>query len=83
MNTAKLFIDGDGYILTTDNGNFSIQNDGVRHTTRTGAELTESQFDIGVQTVLDNAVMAAENLVCGDALTALSVLIQEKIEDLD
>lgn len=82
-NTTKLYQDGSDILLTSNNGNYIIKNDGVYKTTRTGAELTEISFDIDVQTALDNATQASEERVSYDACKMLAITITEKIEDFE
>ena len=82
-NTTKLYQDGSDILLTSNNGNYIIKNDGVYKTTRTGAELTEISFDIDVQTALDNATNASVERLSYDACEALNVLVNEKMEDFD
>ena len=44
-NTAKIYIDGDGFLITTDFGNYELTNAGMKSTTRNGGDLEETVFD--------------------------------------
>ena len=82
-NTAKVFIDGDGYLLETNGGNFTLTNNGMSSTTRTGNNLTEAQWDINVQAMLDNAITNQSRLVSVDFMKAFMITVNEKMEDFD
>lgn len=82
-NTAKLYQDGSNFLLTSNEGNYLIKNDGVYKTTLTGEGLDEVSFDINVQNALINATNASEDRVSYDACKMLAITITEKIEDFE
>jgi hypothetical protein len=82
-NTAKVFIDGDGYLFETNGGNFTLTNNGMSLTTRTGNNLTEAQWDINVQAMLDNAITHQSQFVSVDFMKAFMITVNEKMEDFD
>jgi hypothetical protein len=82
-NTAKVFTDGDGYLFETNGGNFTLTNTELKHTTRTGNDLTEAVWDSTVDGMLQNAIAAMSELASVDTAKMLRVLVQEKMEDFD
>ena len=83
MNTAKLYIDGDGFLVETNLGNYEVKTTGVYPTTRTGNELTEALWDSTFGGVLDNAIDAMNALASVDTAKGLKLLLIEKSEDFD
>jgi len=82
-NTAKLYQDGSNMLLSTNLGNYIIKEDGIYKTTRTGEGLTEIPFDLTAQAAFDNATAASDTRLSVDACNALSILVNEKMEDFD
>lgn len=82
-NTAKLYVDGDGFLVETNNGNYLVNNSGVRPTTRTGNGLEEALWDITFEGVLDNAITSMSQFVSVDTAKGLKLLQIEKSEDFD
>ena len=83
MNTTKIYQDGDDLLLETNKGNFIISDNGVKQTTRTGNDLSETSFDFIAQTKIENAITAMSQFVSVDLAKGLAILIDEKVEDLD
>jgi len=80
-NTAKIYTDGDGFLITTDFGNYELTNAGMKSTTRNGGDLEETVFDITVQGMIENA--KSQKWLGTEAVTMAQALIQEKSEDFD
>lgn len=82
MNTTKIYSDGDGYLLATENGNYEVRNSGYYHTTRTPDGLDEAYPDTTLQGVSDNANQSVNEskLVSVETGEALNSLIQLMVE---
>lgn len=83
MNTTKIYEDGSGYLITTNEGNFEVTNEHIKRTTRTGAGLTETSFDLNVQGIVDNAQNAAVDVLSVGEIQLFKIIVNEKIEDFD
>ena len=82
-NTTKLYQDGSNMLLSTNNGNYIIKNDGIYETTRNGEGLTKLPSDTTAQAAFDNATAASDTRLSVDACNALCILVNEKMEDFD
>lgn len=83
MNTAKLYVDEDGFLVETNEGNYLINNSGVYPTLRTGNDLEEALWDSTFEGVLENAITAMSKFVSLDTAKGLKLLYIEKSEDFD
>ena len=83
MNTAKLYVDGDGFLVETNEGNYLVNNSGVYPTLRTGNDLEEALWDSTFEGVLENAITAMSKFVSLDTAKGLKLLYIEKSEDFD
>lgn len=81
MNSAKIYSDGEGFLITTDFGNYELTNAGMKSTTRNGGDLEETVFDVTVQGMIENA--KAQNWLGAEAVSLAQALIQEKSEDFE
>ncbi len=83
MNTAKLYVDEDGFLVETNEGNYLVNNSGVYPTLRTGNDLEEALWDSTFEGVLENAITAMSKFVSLDTAKGLKLLYIEKSEDFD
>jgi hypothetical protein len=81
MNSAKIYQMEDGFLITTDFGNYELSNAGMKSTTRNGGDLQETVFDVTVQGMIQNA--KTQNWLGAEAISLAQALIQEKSEDFE
>jgi len=83
MNSTKLYLYNDGYILVTVSGNYYITNNFIKPTDVSVESLEETVFDIGIQATIDNAFNSMVENVSLDFARGLALLVNEKVEDFD